>query len=145
MWILSRILLVWIALGAGFAVAGGFVAFVTLIGIVPRLSAITKTASKIRLYETCLAFGLILMNLISLYHPDLSWIPYHLAGIILNFSGFFTGIFVGCLAGALAEVVNIIPILSRRVKLRKGFPYFVKAAAVGKCIGSLIQFYLFTE
>ncbi|MCI5502868.1 MAG: stage V sporulation protein AB, partial [Eubacterium sp.] len=66
-------------------------------------------------------------------------------GIILNFSGFFTGIFVGCLAGALAEVVNIIPILSRRVKLRKGFPYFVKAAAVGKCIGSLIQFYLFTE
>lgn len=145
MWILSRILLVWIALGAGFAVAGGFVAFVTLIGIVPRLSAITKTASKIRLYETCLAFGLILMNLISLYHPDFSWIPYHLAGIILNLSGFFTGIFVGCLAGALAEVVNIIPILSRRVKLRKGFPYFVKAAAVGKCIGSLIQFYLFTE
>ena len=145
MWILSRILLVWVALGAGFAVAGGFVAFVTLIGIVPRLSAITKTASKIRLYETCLAFGLILMNLISLYHPDLSWIPYHLAVIILNLSGFFTVIFVGCLAGALAEVVNIIPILSRRVKLRKGFPYFVKAAAVGKCIGSLIQFYLFTE
>ena len=59
MWILSRILLVWVALGAGFAVAGGFVAFVTLIGIVPRLSAITKTASKIRLYETCLAIGLV--------------------------------------------------------------------------------------
>lgn len=143
MWILSRILLAWIALGAGFAVAGGFIAFVTLIGIVPRLAAITKTASRIPLYENCLAIGLITMNLISLYHPDFSWIPYFLSRILLNLSGFFAGIFVGCLAGALAEVVNIIPILSRRMKLRKGFPYFVKAVAVGKCIGSLIQFYLF--
>lgn len=143
MWILSRILLIWTALGAGFAVAGGFVAFVTLIGIVPRLSAITKTASKIPLYENCLAVGLIVMNLLSLYQPDLSWIPYHLVRILLNISGFFTGVFVGCLAGALAEVVNVIPILSRRIRLRKGFPYFVKAVAVGKCIGSLIQFYLF--
>lgn len=143
MWILSRILLIWTALGAGFAVAGGFVAFVTLIGIVPRLSAITKTASKIPLYENCLAVGLIVMNLLSLYQPDLSWIPYHLVRILLNISGFFTGVFVGCLAGALAEVVNVIPILSRRIRLRKGFPYFVKAVAMGKCIGSLIQFYLF--
>ena len=143
MWILSRILLAWTALGAGFAVAGGFIAFVSLIGIVPRLAAITKTASKIPLYENCLAVGLIVMNLLSLYQPDFSWIPETLSQILLNGSGLFTGIFVGCLAGALAEVVNVIPILARRVKLRKGFPYFVKAVAVGKCIGSLIQFYLF--
>ena len=63
--------------------------------------------------------------------------------LIINIVGLFTGIFAGCLAGALAEVVNIIPIFSRRIKLRKGFPYMVKAAAVGKCIGCLIQFYIF--
>lgn len=142
MWIISRIFLGWTALAAGFASAGGFVAFVSLIGIVPRLSAMTKTASRIPLYENFLAFGLILLNLISLYHYDFSFLPLWFSGSLLNIGGFFTGVFVGCLAGALAEVVNIIPIMSKRLKIRKGFPYFVKAFALGKCAGSLIQFYM---
>ena len=141
--IIAKGILVWIALAAGFATAGGFVAFISLIGVVPRLSAVTKTASHIPLYETSLALGLIVMNIISLYPVDLSWIPDIIAALIINTGGFFTGIFVGCLAGALAEVVKIVPIISRRVKLRKGIPYFIKAAAVGKCLGSFLQFYVF--
>ena len=137
--IIAKGILVWIALAAGFATAGGFVAFISLIGVVPRLSAVTKTASHIPLYETSLALGLIFMNIISLYPVDLSWIPDIIAALIINTGGLFTGIFVGCLAGALAEVV----IISRRVKLRKGIPYFIKAAAVGKCLGSFLQFYVF--
>lgn len=143
MWVMTRILLAWVALGTGLAVAGGFIAFISLIGIVPRLSGMTKTAAHIPLYENCLAMGLILMNVVSLYHPNLSFFPGAAAEMFLNTAGFFTGIFVGCLAGALAEVVNTIPILSRRLKIRKGFPYFVKAFAIGKCAGSLLQFYLF--
>ena len=50
MWIISRIFLAWTALAAGFAAAGGFVAFVSLMGVIPRLSAMTKTASHIPLY-----------------------------------------------------------------------------------------------
>ena len=140
--IIAKGILVWIALAAGFATAGGFVAFISLIGVVPRLSAVTKTASHIPLYETSLALGLIFMNIISLYPVDLSWIPDIIAALIINTGGLFTGIFVGCLAGALAEVVKIVPIISRRVKLRKGIPYFIKAAAVGKCLGSFLQFYV---
>ncbi len=141
--IMIKGILAWIALAAGFATAGGFVAFISLIGIVPRLSAITKTASHIPLYETSLALGLISMNLLSLYAVDLSWIPHVIASVIVDAGGLFTGIFVGCLAGALAEVINIVPILSRRTRLRKGFPYFIKAAAIGKCVGSFLQFYIF--
>lgn len=133
----------WVAFGAGFAVAGGFIAFISLIGIVTRLAGITKTANAISTYESSMAMGLILFNILSLYLPNLRWIPKILALLIIHIGSFFTGIFAGCLAGALAEVVNIIPIFSRRVKLRKGFPYMVKAAAVGKCIGCLIQFYKF--
>lgn len=141
--VINRMILGWVAFGAGFAVAGGFIAFISLIGIVTRLAGITKTANRIPTYENSMALGLILFNLISLYQPDLHWIT-HIAAIgLINLGIFFTGIFAGCLAGALAEVVNIIPIFSRRVKLRKGFPYMVKAAAVGKCIGCLIQFYIF--
>lgn len=143
MWMMSRVLLAWIGLAAGLAVAGGFVAFLSLIGIVPRLAGVTKTAANIPLYENCLALGLITMNLISLYAPALDFLPITIAETIINAAGLFTGIFVGCLAGALAEVVNIIPILSRRLRIRKGFPYYVKAFALGKCAGSLLQFYFF--
>ncbi|MDO5145878.1 MAG: stage V sporulation protein AB [Eubacteriales bacterium] len=146
MWeIIADGILLWIALAAGFATAGGFIAFISLVGILPRLAAITKTARHIPFYENCLAAGLILMNFVSLYPVDFSWLPKLFSLIFIHGIGLFTGIFVGCLAGALAEVINIIPILSRRIRLRKGFPLFIKAAAVGKCIGSLMQFYLFSQ
>ncbi len=141
--IINKTLLMWVAFGAGFAVAGGFIAFISLIGIITRLAGITKTANAIPTYENSMTMGLILFNILSLYLPNLRWIPQIVALLIIHIGSFFTGIFAGCLAGALAEVVNIIPIFSRRVKLRKGFPYVVKAAAVGKCIGCLIQFYKF--
>lgn len=145
MWeMVNNSIVIWIALAAGFATAGGFIAFISLVGILPRLAAITKTASKIPLYENCLALGLIIMNILSLYPVKLGWMPELASGLIINAGGLFTGIFAGCLAGALAEVINIIPIISRRTRLRKGFPVFVKAAAIGKCLGSLAQFYLFS-
>ena len=143
MLVINRVILGWVAFGAGFAIAGGFIAFISLIGIVTRLAGLTKTANAVPAYENSMALGLILFNLLSLYHPDLRWLSHAAALSLIHIGGFFTGIFAGCLAGALAEVVNIIPIFSRRVKLRKGFPYMVKAAAVGKCIGCLIQFYIF--
>ena len=140
---INKIILAWVAFGTGFAVAGGFIAFISLIGIVTRLAGITKTAKAIPTYENSMALGLILFNILSLYHFQFSYIPKTIALIIINLGSLLTGIFVGCLAGALAEVVNIIPIFSRRVKLRKGFPYMVKAAAIGKCVGCIIQFYKF--
>ena len=85
-----------------------------------------------------LRIWLITMNLLSLYPVDFTWFPRILPGLLLNTGGFFTGIFVGCLAGALAEVINIIPILSRRIQLRKGFPYFIMAAAFSPSRGALI-------
>ena len=141
----NQIILVWIALGAGFAAAGGFFAFISLIGIVPRLTSISKTQSHVLLYENSLAMGLIIMNLLSLYRPDLSFLPYLPSVLLLDAQGLFAGIFTGCLAGALAEVVNVIPILSRRLKIRKGFPYYVVAFGLGKCIASILQFYVFRK
>lgn len=141
--IINKVILGWVAFGAGFAVAGGFIAFISLIGIVTRLAGMTKTASAIPIYENSMALGFILFNVLSLYQPTFLKIFPVVGLLVVYLASLFTGIFAGCLAGALAEVVNIIPIFSRRVKLRKGFPYMVKAAALGKCIGCLIQFYLF--
>ena len=67
---MKEVLLIWTALAAGFATAGGFVAFISLIGVVPRLAAITKTADHIPLYENSLALGLIVMNILYMDATD---------------------------------------------------------------------------
>ena len=64
--VINKILLGWVAFGAGFAVAGGFIAFISLIGIVTRLAGITKTADYIPVYENSMAMGILLFNLLSL-------------------------------------------------------------------------------
>ncbi|MDO4554248.1 MAG: stage V sporulation protein AB [Lachnospiraceae bacterium] len=137
MWILKQVLLGVGAFSFGLIVAGGFLAFISMIGVIPRLAAVTKTAKQTVLYENSLIYGAILGNLFSLYERQ---VP--IGAAVLIFPGLFGGIFVGALAGALAEVVNVIPIFTRRLRLRKGIPFLVYALALGKGIGSLIQFFL---
>ena len=95
--VINKILLGWVAFGAGFAVAGGFIAFISLIGIVTRLAGITKTADYIPVYENSMAMGILLFNLLSLYQPVFSWIFPAAGYSIMYLSSLFTGIFAGCL------------------------------------------------
>jgi len=41
---------------------------------------------------------------------------------------------------SLAEVLNVIPILTRRGRLQHGMFYFVLAIALGKLVGALLYF-----
>ena len=66
MWI-HEIILGFLGICAGFTVAGGFIALITLLGVIPRLSGETKTAKKTLLYENFLILGFILGNITSLY------------------------------------------------------------------------------
>jgi hypothetical protein len=54
--------------------------------------------------------------------------------------GFFAGIFVGCLALAIAEMLNSIPIFSRRTGFRHGLGIALLFAALGKMAGSIFYF-----
>jgi len=47
-------------------------------------------------------------------------------------------LFVGCLAAALAEVLNVLPVMARRVGLANDIRLLVLAMVVGKVIGSLV-------
>ena len=122
---------------SGLIIAGSFLAFLSMIGIIPRIAAVTKTMNCARKYEDAIVLGAVLGNLLYLYeiHLPLWWI-----GILLY--GFFGGFFVGCLAAAIAEVLRSVPIFARRIRLRKGMPYLVYSLALGKTAGSLIQFFL---
>ena len=122
---------------AGVSVAGGFVALISMLGVIPRLASESKTVNKAVLYENCLILGVTLGNVVSLYST-----PIPFGAIFLVIFGLFSGIFVGCLAVALAEIINTFPIFFRRMSLRKGAPYVVYALAIGKSISSFVQFFL---
>ena len=132
--------------------AGVFTVFVT-VGLVPRLADKTHTVSKIIFYENSIVAGAVLGCIFSVY-PDfftkifgqaaLIRIPqWEIWGsMILVIFGIFAGIFVGCFAIAIAEMLNTIPIFTRRISLGKGVGIMMLAFALGKTAGALIYFYL---
>lgn len=122
----------------GSAIAAGYVAFITLIGIFEKLSAQSKNAKHIRHIETLIITGVTLSNLVYLLK-----IEFKLGVIGFSLFNLFGGIFIGCLVGALAETLNIFPILSRRFGVRRLLPYALISAALGKAIGCMIQLLLF--
>lgn len=137
MWIRYAFLIL-MGLSAGVGISAAFVAFISMIGIFSKLAEKTKTSKKYMLYENCLMLGATFGSILSLYEFRL---PVGQIGLFVI--GLFGGIFTGCLIGALSEVLNVIPILSRRTRVRIGLPYVVLAIAIGKGIGSFVQFYLF--
>lgn len=118
----------------GAAVAAGLFAFLTTVGVVTRLAAGTKTAKRLMLYETIAIVAVTLANGVDLFQWN---IPEVL--LVRVICGLFSGIFTGCLAAALAEVVNVFPVMTRRLRLTKGMPYLVFSFALGKGIGAWYQ------
>lgn len=121
-----------IGLCGGLLVAGGLFAFLALAGVMTRLAAGTATAKYLMFYEDMALLGCVGGNLLFLYRFSLP-----LGNILLGMFGIGAGVFTGCLAAALAEVVNMMPVLSERVNLKKGMTGIMAAFAVGKLVGSL--------
>ena len=125
-----------IGLSGGLLVAGGLFAFLTMVGVVTRLAAGTKTAKYLSFYEDMALFGGTVGNLMFLYGLGL---PLGVAGYVLY--GLGAGVFTGGLAAALAEVVKMMPVLSERVNLKKGMVGIMVVFAFGKMVGSLLHLF----
>ena len=131
-----QLLLALIGLSAGVTVAGGLFSFVVSLGVVSDFADRTHTGNHILLYETSVALGGILGNILFIYQIS---IP---VGVeILMLFGMFAGVFVGCWSMALAEILNVFPIFIRRVKILKGIPYIILSIALGKGIGACLFFF----
>jgi len=124
-----------IGLGSGLVIAGAVYAFLTIVGVVPRLAQKTQTRRHIKWYESALALGGIFGTLAGIFS---FYIPIgHIGAVAISLAG---GIFIGCLAMSLAEVLNVIPIMTRRARMQRGMFFLVMAIAVGKMVGSLLYF-----
>ncbi len=149
---MKQILLGVVGLAGGLSVAGGVFTTLIAVGLIPRFAGKTHTAKHIFLYEEMVVCGTVLGGLISVFFPFLDLVglagriqllkevyPY-IAVAILIIYGLFAGIFVGCLALAIAEMLDSIPIFSRRMKFRHGVGVVILCMAIGKTVGSLIYF-----
>jgi stage V sporulation protein AB len=140
----NNIFLAVFGLCGGGLVAAGLFAFINILGLIPRLAARTHTASQIRRYENWIVGGAVFGNLVNLhqvefyrYLPEVDqWVPL-LFSVIM---GTFSGIFVGCLVMSLAETLEALPTMNRRIHLSVGIQYVIEALAVGKLVGSLVYF-----
>lgn len=132
--LISQVFLCFLGLCSGLSVSAGIFAFITMVGIIPRLAARTGTARHLYFYECMILLGGMLGNIWYLYG-----IPLPLSAIFLCGYGLFAGVFVGCLAMALAEVLRVFPILTARLHIKEGFPILVVAVALGKLLGTLYQ------
>lgn len=133
--------------------AGVFTVFST-VGLVPRFAGKTHSAKEILLYENMIVLGTIIGGLISIWpetwnrafmrleeaagNPSFWLIFQNFCLIII---GLFSGMFVGCFALSIAEMLDSIPIFTRRISFRKGIGLAVCSVAAGKLFGSLFYFW----
>lgn len=135
MWI-KQIFLGIVGISSGFAVAGGLFALFIALGVVTRFAGKTHTAEYIWYYEDAAAIGGILGNLFWIYQFP---IPVGMVGVVSY--GLFSGIFTGAWAMALTEIVDTIPIFSRRIKLKTGMPWIILCMALGRTLGAWLYAY----
>lgn len=110
MWIRS-FFLIFYGLCAGGLIAASFLAFLSMLGVIPRLAGLTKSMKNARMYESFVALGGILGTLVFLYRWQIK------AGYpLLVLYGLFGGIFVGCMIGALAETDQKSSDLFKKIK-----------------------------
>ena len=153
-----KFLLAVFSLCYGLLSAAGVFTVLIAIGLVPRFAGQTHTASKVFSYEEAVVFGAIFGCLISIFEkycglayflrlhfPEAEEIFEAAGYCIQGIFGFFCGMFIGCLALAIAEILDSIPIFSRRISFRHGTGLAVLAMAAGKLMGSFLFFHFGTD
>ncbi|KAA6451604.1 stage V sporulation protein AB [Bacillus swezeyi] len=138
--IISTLFIIFLGLAGGVAVGSGFVAFLTVLGIIPRLTQLTKTGAFIQAYEWAVILGAVFGGWESL---NLS--RFFLSKWVLIPIGLLAGVFIGMLAAALTEVLNVLPILAKRIGMGDRILILLMAIVFGKILGSLFQWLIFVH
>ncbi|MEB1808745.1 MAG: stage V sporulation protein AB [Bacillaceae bacterium] len=137
---IEAVLTIIIGLAGGLAVGSGFVAFLTVLGVVPRLTQLSKTGKYIHIYEWAVVLGALTGSVFSLNNVVLNLSAYLLIPI-----GLAEGIFIGLLAAALTEVLNVLPILAKRLGIAERIIILLMAIVLGKVFGSLYHWIYFVD
>lgn len=145
-------LLIIIGVSAGVLVTNGIAMVLAVVGLLPRVIGKSQTQDRVMLYENMIIAGTVFggtSSVIKEVSRGIRWLFTSVSDSIIReilenagliIFGLFAGMFVGCLALAIAEMLNSIPILARRIGFRHGIGLAVTSMAFGKLVGSLLYF-----
>ena len=129
-----ELFLIIFGLSSGIMIGAGIISLLILVGIIPRMAQLSNTRSFINFYEKILVIGTFLGSLISIQNIG---ITVGKVGVLIF--GLAYGIFIGFLSSGLAEILDYIPIISRRLKIPTIYlKYIIISLLIGKVIGSFI-------
>ena len=138
--VINLLIVMFFGFAGGISVGAGYVAFLTVLGIIPRLTQLTKTMKMIQHYEWAIVTGTVVGTLVMFQEPLLAISPLFL--IIFGLAG---GIFVGMMAAALTEVLNVWPIFAKRIGVDRKIVILLMALVFGKIFGSLFHWIIFVD
>ncbi len=118
---------------SGVVISGAVFAFIVIIGIIPTIITVTKTENKIMLYENVIVLSGIIGTSITFFEFKMFF-----PKLFLIVVGISWGAFIGCLTMSLAETLDGIPIIARRLKLGQNLSYVVYALLSAKVVGTLL-------
>ena len=154
--LLKQLFLILCGASFGLLSSAGVFTVLASVGLIPRFAGKMHVAKKVFALEEAVIFGTIGGGFASVF-SDYGQIGAFviekqlfgactvriwkvIGNCFLSIFGIFAGIFIGCLAFAIAEMLDSIPIFSRRIGFRHGLSVAVTAAAFGKLLGSLFYF-----
>lgn len=117
---------------------GAFVAFLVVLDIIPRLAQLSKSVKYVPWIEGSVISGAVLWTLLDFFDGSMNLFPLGAAVI-----GSLCGVFVGMLAAALTEVLNVLPILAKRLQIGDYLIWLLMAMVLGKIVGSLFDWIVF--
>ncbi len=153
---MKTLFLIFAGASYGMLSSAGVFTVLVAVGLVPRFAGETHTAKKVVLYEEMVIFGTLTGCALSIFErycqfgawwqgrfPEKMKLLLGIGVFWQAVYGLFAGMFIGCLALAIAEMLDSIPIMTRRICFRHGIGLAVLSMAAGKLCGSL--FYFLTE
>ncbi|MGM0880527.1 MAG: stage V sporulation protein AB [Bacillota bacterium] len=136
---LENVFVAMLGLAGGLAVGSGLVALLIVLDLIPRLAQIANAYRMSIWFETAVICGSLFWTFTDFMDWKFAFPP----GVFLSAAGLFDGMFIGMLAAALTEVMNVLPILAKRMNLSDFMIALVMAMVFGKTLGSLFDWLVF--
>mgnify|MGYP000020283298 CR=1 FL=1 len=129
-----------LGIAGGIAVGSGVIALFIVLDMVPRLAQLTSSYNKVHWYEGAMVGGSLIGTMSDFWNWRMS------AGSLVELGvGLFDGIFVGLLAAALTEVLNVLPILAKRLHMTHYLFGLLMAMVTGKVAESLFDWVVYRQ
>ncbi len=126
-----------VGLGQGIAVGAAVALVFVVLGLVSQCASVTGTKRFVPLYGKMVCIGAGAVSFLHLL--KFTGAPWALPLLVIF--ALFAGIYLGSILSALAEVLNIFPVISGKLKLAQNMRIMVFVLAAGKALGVAVYYF----